>query len=537
MNTWTLLRRLWLRKAVRSFTRGKPEQQLQYVAFALLGAMVFSGALWLASLLFGGLRFAQMEEGAPAIVASVYTAAALMLIFVGMGTAVHTLYLSRDLQMLMSMPISPRTILSYKFLEILLGDVVVFCLLGLPVLVAYALVHGAGPLFYILVLPVSACLLTIPTSLSILLVLPAMRLLPVGRAREIVAALSGLVGVGAWTALQVFSRGEAGTGAIQTVRESPASRVPPGAWAADAVVGAATGEWGLLLGGLLPLSICALGLWLGCMAVAQRAYTTGWARTAETGRKVRGRGWARGLFRWLPPGVRAVVTKDLTTLPRDIRQLAGLGSLPFMGLVLAALNRPEGGAGEVFGLGRAAPYLLAAGFAATSTMQLGLMSIGGEGRTYWVLAASPLGVRQIILGKWISAFTVGTVSVLLGATAASVFGFYAPGLALGIALGILAAAVLSTYAVGISAAFPRFDWENPKQATSSAGTWLLAGVMMGLLVWAGMMAGLAAALNTLLPLWSAVLVAVLGWVAGAAVPGYALYRTGRSNLEGLEWEF
>lgn len=134
-------------------------------------------------------------------------------------------------------------------------------------------------------------------------------------------------------------------------------------------------------------------------------------------------------------------------------------------------------------------------------------------------------------------FSTGVAATLLGSLCVAIFlGFYLPGLVLGVAAGIVGSAVASLYSVGISALFPRFDWENPNQATSQAAGFLflicLAGFgILGALAWALALAG-----SFLIPFWASITVAAGLWVVCAAIPGYAVYAAGAARLERLDWE-
>jgi hypothetical protein len=121
--------------------------------------------------------------------------------------------------------------------------------------------------------------------------------------------------------------------------------------------------------------------------------------------------------------------------------------------------------------------------------------------------------------------------------AVSIFsGFYLPGLLLGLVAGIVESAIVSLYAVGVAALFPRFDWENPNQASSPVVGVLFLICLAGFAVLTGLAVALALFVSGFLPLWASIAGAVLLWLACAALPGYALYAAGAKRLERLDWE-
>lgn len=541
MSILTLLRQLRLRTFVRSFTHGSGERQLQFVMVAFLGLVAFGGIFGFSLVAFTAMTWtgSSARETGAIVTAIVYQAAAVALVFFGLATAVHTMYLSTDLRLLLSMPIRDRTIFAYKFWELLIGDAGVFLVLGLPILLAWGIAASASPLYYAALLLVTPLVLVLPAGLSLLLMIPLMRLLPAGRAREIIAALSVLAGLGLWSAAQVFTHQGTGTGALRgldSLQQSPIPHVPPGGWAADTLLGAAFLDWGHFFRGLVPLAGTSLAVYACCLVVARWGYATGWARASESGRRVRYGGWARHIFGWLPQDLRAVVVKDLTSFPRDLRQLAGAGSVAIMGTVLALLNRTPEDLHELGSFVGLAPYLTGAGFAAMTTLQFAFGSIGGEGRTYWLYIMAPISTRRLLLAKGLAAFCLGAAAVVLGVSAVSVFNYSTPGLLAGIAAGTLLSAVMAAYAIGIAAIFPRFNWENPKQAVTTAGGFAIIFVLVWLVIVTLLAVVFLFLLNTFLAFWMALLVAVLAWLLGAGGPGIALAAAGSKHLEALEWE-
>lgn len=376
-----------------------------------------------------------------------------------------------------------------------------------------------------------------------MLIMPLMRLLPAGKAKEIAGALGILAGAAFYVVYfwLIDSSGQTNgsrASSLSALAEAPILNVPPGSWASDALAGAAFLEWGRLLAGLLPLSALALVVYAVCLSLTGWAYATGRARAAESGGRVRASsGWIESLLGWLPGDVRAVAVKDLTSLPRDLRRLALL-TFPAAMLVVFFVNVP--GAANAWGSGGfspLAPYLAASSFAVLVSLQGGGQTVGIEGLSYWFLAAAPLSSWRLLVGKWVAISFVGTVAALLGSLGVAVFfGFYLPGLLLGVAAGTVGSAVVSLYSVGISAMFPRFDWENPNQATSQAAGILFLLCLAGFAVLAALVAALAFAVSGFVPFWAAVAVAVLLWTAGGAIPGYAVFSAGAERLKRLDWE-
>lgn len=539
MNAFTLLRRVRLPALGRALSGAHGQQVAQWISVGVLALIVMAGIFGISFFTFsallgieGGGRIGEIA------LATVFTTTVIVEVFFGMTTAVYTLYLARDLPILATMPIPDRTIFAYKYWETLAGNATLFCVLALPFLIAYGLASGASLLYYPMVVLVSILVLMIPTSLSILLVMSVMRVLPGSRAKEVVALVWTLGGVVLWLGYNVLlQRGPGPDSApdLRTLLDRPELLAPPGGWASGALLGAGALDAGRLLGGLLPLAAVAVLACAVCLAIVPAAYAGGWARAAEGGGRARG-GVAARLFGWLPADLCAVVVKDLTTLPRDLRQLAGVGTTAVMGVVLTVLNRPGGelvGAGPLVEL---LPYLAVGALGGIGAAQAATQAIGGEGRAYWMIVAAPIPAGRVLLAKWIGAFCVGLFAAAVGLIAVSFIAFSLPGLLAGLVAGALVAAAISTYSVGVSASFPRFDWENPRYATSTAGGFILALGIFWLVLVTAAAAVAVFLLSTQVPVWAALPAGALVWLLGATIPGAGLLALGHRRLSRLEWE-
>lgn len=102
--------------------------------------------------------------------------------------------------------------------------------------------------------------------------------------------------------------------------------------------------------------------------------------------------------------------------------------------------------------------------------------------------------------------------------------------------GPAAASITSAYSVGISAMFPRFDWENPNQAVTFEGDLLIGLCSFGLFVLSVAAFFLGLFLAAPMPAWAAVAVVALLWMVCASLPAWAAVAAGRARLKRLEWE-
>ena len=545
MGVLTLMRRVRLKTIRRAVTHAEGVRLWQYFSIGLFGIFLGLISFFVSLFMFGPLASMADGELAVRVLAGFCTAAVLALVFTGLATALYTMYLSKDLDLLLSLPIKERTIFAYKFWETLAGNSAFFLTLGVPALIAYGVASGASFLYYLVLPPVAVLLLMIPTGICVLLIMPLMRLIPANRARELVAALGGLLiavfyllwfrfGAGTASAPEPGAAGST-ENALQAALDAPILNVPPGSWISETLTGISTLDPGRLFAGLIPFIALSVGMYVFSLAVSGWAYATGRGRATESGGQVRSTGWAAKLSAPLPQDIRAVVVKDLTSLPRDLRRLVNVVIPVVMGLAFGFFY--FSGGGSVMQVpSQFMPYLTMAGFAAMASMSGPAQSVGGEGRSYWFIVASPISTRRLLAAKWISAVSIGTAATLLGMLVVSlVSGLYLPGLLAGTVAGIVLSAVLDLYTVGVAAMYPRFDWENPNQVVTTAGGFVMMVCLIGLATLGGIVVAIAFGLAMVLPVWLSAIIAGAVWTAAAAAIGYAVFSSGVAQLKHMDW--
>ncbi|HUY25282.1 MAG TPA: hypothetical protein VMV09_08280 [Candidatus Saccharimonadales bacterium] len=385
--------------------------------------------------------------------------------------AVASAYFAKDIEWLLTVPISSRGTLAHRLAsQLVLGVGVGAALLG-PVLVAAAAVTGSLPLLPIAVIGLVA-LLAAPVAVGLLLVVVAVRIVPASRVRDGAAALVCLVGFGlAALGIAGHAQGQGlgwagavnslGSGWMNSVWFPPAwaARVVTMTWRGDAVSAA---MW------LVPLLLLALLTVAGVLWITGPLHREGWARAqlAPPLRRRHSASWRR-----VPPMV-ALLRKDIRNLRRDPVQLSQL-ILP-LALFAVYLLAPQSGAGsrslfQNFPLwyGPLTTSTFASLFVASG---IGLRAVGTEGRQFWCLRSAPLRAWDLLLGKLAlpTLLAVGAGLVLMWA---GELRLHVPLAQMGFSaiLLILCVTGLTALATGLGAIWPRLDWSDPRRAT---GIWL-----------------------------------------------------------------
>jgi hypothetical protein len=167
---------------------------LNIFVFGLLGVLLIfvSGAVGLGS---GSLlkRYPelQFESLLPGLI---LTAIALLLLISSFGLALGSLFFSRDLDLLMSAPVSRRAVFISKILSGFTTYYLLVFVLALPALVTYGIGLSYGLFYYILMLIAVLGTPLLPAGLGALLVLLVARVAPVRRVREVLGLVAALFG-------------------------------------------------------------------------------------------------------------------------------------------------------------------------------------------------------------------------------------------------------------------------------------------------------------------------------------------------------
>ncbi|HUP00462.1 MAG TPA: hypothetical protein VM737_02950 [Gemmatimonadota bacterium] len=483
--------------------------------------------------------------------------------FSALITALSQCFLAHDLSLLVVAPVTLRRLFCAKFFEVAGFASWTAVFLALPVWVAYGVVFDAGPAYYLSLIAAVALCVVITAAVGLMVAVALVNLFPARRARDLLSlvALVGLVGVVILLRAvkpEEFVRPEDfGTWAEYLVSLSnPMLPWLPSYWAARAL-GEILGlyhtiHWDavILYGGLLAAG--AVVSLLAAAGVFREMFRTGFSKSQEAARaKWTRQSWWQGAVRVLsrpfPSRMRALIIKDISTFFREPSQWSQLFLL--MAVIAVYLYNfrvlpldPAGGTGYFLRNLLAFLNVALVGLVATAlAARFILPGVSMEGNTLWVLRSSPLTVPELLWAKFWGGFlplvVVAELLVVLSNTLLDTTMFL--GVLSVTAILFLSAAIVGL-AVGLGAAYPRFDAADSAQvATSYAG--FLFMVLSALLV-------LTSVTVLAWPVYHSFRAAWLGWGMGArewvglvggmsAVAGlstiaiYAAMRTGCRRLE------
>ncbi len=482
-------------------------QAVREAPIRIATAVVLVGLIWLG--LFGLFRmvFAQLERTpleatvAVPLVFNFFFASMLVLLAFSNAIIVHgALFGKTESPYLLTLPIAPLDVVTFKYLECLVLSSWSLVLLGLPMMFAMA-VTSQQWLCYALFVAFFLAFIPIPGALGLILAFGVARFFP-RKALRVVTILSAvllvMVAVAAVRALRLGDTAtEVWLRAFLMRMSFVQSALLPNNWVAAGIDHAAHGRFDL---GLLYLSVTAANAfflsWIAVRLVSRHLDAAYDRATSGRGGALRRTapasggicGWA---FWYLPLPLRLVAAKDLRTFIRDPAQWSQLTIL-FGLLVLYLANMPtlrlEFSASGWFlfipFLNLCAVSLILATF--TCRFVFPLVSL--EGQKLWLMGVLPMSRGRILWAKLAFSMTV-TLAVALSAMtlAAYMLNLGTVWASIHLMVTIAVCFGLCAFSVGIGARMPMFHEVSSARIASGLGgtTNLLASVAMVCVVLTG----------------------------------------------------
>lgn len=416
----------------------------------------------------------------------VFLVATVLLFSSSLTAAIGAFFTDLDLDIYHSAPRAKMRIALARWGKTLAQASAVIYLFLVPLVLAFGQHYRKPESFYAIVLLNMAVLLTIPVSLSSLIILLLVRWFPVRRVHQIVATLAVLVLTLVVVAFRM-SRPERFFGAIDTddVRrvlqsiELPAMSIYPSSTLAALLTEASPAVFAPRIW------ITALVVFAAFAMVARSSYFIAFVRARESmapmalGAASTTRVIDRLLAR-ADPHLRALLAKEVRTIGRDVAQWSQvflMAALLFIYLYNIRML-PLGGDARATLVAYA--NLGMAGFVlAAICLRFAYPSVSTEGKAFWIVQTAPVSYRQFLRVKVVvyaapltlfSLFITAFANILLDANPA-VWAFTMVGAS-------LLAVTLVSLGVGMGALSPQFNIENPLQVGLSLGGFAYMAISM-----------------------------------------------------------
>ena len=433
-----LVRLRWL-IFITGFRHAKPLRKLLYLAFGILILAAILGTYLLTGYLLGLLNSPAIKESGinldtlvNSIPPLVISGAFMGILLLSFGLLLQALYLAMDMDFLLSAPIPIRAIFLTKLLQAILPNVILIMIFGLPVLFRLGVTNGYNILYFIMACVVLVFLSLTAAGISSILVMAVVHFLPAKRVAEILTFVGAIFFM---VCSQLGNLTGVSSGLLTPEKVTRGAQVLsnlnniwfPLAWGGRGLVDIGEGRW---LSGLFFLAL-TLGLagsifWLA-LNLAERLYHSGWSsiRVSIQPKKnhhfvihiARDIKHATIFRRILPPQVWAILNKDFISLRRDLRNTSRMVmplimGIVFMVMMLRAGGKPPSGmekapellvnlmqSAEVYG-----SMLIPMFVGSTLILNLALISFSIEGKSYWIMKASPVTAQKQLIAKFLASY-------------------------------------------------------------------------------------------------------------------------------------
>ncbi len=493
--------------AVRNrYKRLAPGDGLKTAVLALLG-LAFWAFLFVVS--YRVLGYFRTIEGLGDLLALRLLSMVLLtffsiLVFSNIVTSLSTYYLSGELDILLSAPVTIENIFRAKFTETLIDSSWMTLIYGLPVFIAYGTVFNASLSYYIGLVLTLIPFLLIPASAGIVVTMLLVNAFPARRAKDIIVLLGLLFFVVMYILFRMLRPEklvdpDAFPSIVQylTALRAPVSPLLPSSWATEVLSPLLRRTGGdslfyLLMLWSTGLAGIVIGEWL-CLKI----YYAGWSRSQE-GRKApisRSR-VADAVFTAVAcpfrGKLRAIVLKDIKLFFRDTSQWSQLFLLLALMIVyiysfrLLPLERAQM---PSFFLQNLISFLNLGmvGFVTASVaVRFVFPAISLEGSSFWIIRSAPLSIKDFLWAKFWSSFlpllVLSELLIILSNILLKVTPFM---MVIGVVTVFMMTFGITSLGIGLGALFPKFKHDNVAQIPTGFGGivyMLLAMLFIGIVI-------------------------------------------------------
>jgi len=408
----------------------------------------------------------------------------VLLMFSSILTSLSKLYLSRDLLLVHSLPVSSHKIFTARWIDSTVDSSWMVIIYTLPVFISYGIVYRSGFFFYLDMFIVLMSLSITASALSSLLVMCAVIVVPANRMRSVFIFISLFFFVVLYIAIR-FLKPELlvdpeifdSVLVYITALKTPSSPFLPTTWAFDSIKAVLIGSVADgMFHAIVSLSFTGT-LVFAIIIVADSIYFKGFSKTQSAQVRLIKQSWiGSNLFKFLPGQVRALAVKEIKTFFRDQTQWSQLFLIAAL-VVIYIYNFNvlpiEKSPIKTIYLQNLLSFLnmgLALFVLTAITGRFAYPAVSSERNAFWIVKSAPGTIKKFLWVKFfiyyfplliLAEILIIVTNILLNVTVfmmilsiVTVF-FLVPGI---VAMGI-----------GLGAAYPDFKAENPTQTVTSFG--------------------------------------------------------------------
>ncbi len=477
-----------LRPRILSFRNAKNKSAARLLVFGGLGA-AFWGGIFTVSLRI--LDYFQSIEELGDILAwkllsMVIIICFSLLIFSSILTALSKLYLSKDLMLVHALPVPARTIFLARWVESAADSSWMIIIFTLPVLASYGIIFSGGPWYYLLILVVMLFLSAIASVISAIVVMITVIIIPPGRIKSVFIFLGLLLFLLLYMAFRLIRPErlvdpEAFSTALTylSVMETPSSPLLPTTWAFDAIMKALTGRDGNAAIDIFLLMAFAGFMISVAVIIANAFYARGVSKSQTARKTLFGRRSLNLLPRilfFLPRPVQAYTIKEIKTFFRDQTQWSQIfliGALIVIYIYNFKVLPLERSPMPTIYLQNLLSFLnmgLAAFVLTAVAGRFAYPAVSTEGEAFWLVRAAPIGIRAFLWIKFFIYFVPLLILTQILIVATNLLLQVTPFMmVLSVITMMLVVPSVVALGIGLGAAYPDFNAENPTQVVTGFG--------------------------------------------------------------------
>lgn len=482
--------------------RNKDQSRIRIALFALAGLIFWLGAF---AIFFRVLTYFQSVQDFGNILAMKLLSMMIitfftLLLFSSIINSLSHMYLSRDLPLLHSMPVSIRHLFMSRWLGSVFDSSWMVVVFSLPVFLSYGLVFKAGLLFYVLSLGAIIFLCLMACGLSSLVVVLGAAILPAGKIRTLFVILGVVLAILLIIVMRLIRpeqlvNPDSFASVVLYLNSMQALSLPylPTTWITDVVRLALTAEW---KSSLFHLALCGsfvLSLVFFNETAAGAFYFRGFSRAQTTSRRFftpfsfRGHNW-ESLLQFMTRPAKAFAVKEIRTFFRDSTQWPQLFLICALIVVylynFSVLPLDKSPIKTIY-LQNVFSFLnmgLAAFVLSAIAARFVFPAVSQEGEAFWIIQAAPVSLKIFLWIKFflyyvplliLSELLIVATNLLLNVTPFMMF------LSM-LTIFFLVPAIIGL-AVGLGARYPDFKSENPALSVTSFGGVLFMLLSFGLI--------------------------------------------------------
>ncbi len=412
----------------------------------------------------------------------------VLLLFSNIINCLSHLYLSQDLPLLHSLPVSSKDIFLSRWAISAFDSSWMIVAFSLPVFLSYGLIYKAPAIYYIIFFANMLFLCLIASALSGMLVLFGAKILPAGRIRTILIFLGAVMVIILILALRLTRPEQlvnpdsfASVVVYLNSLQTPNSPILPTTWVSDAMIAALRNEpYTYFLNFALSVTFALMLIFLNSIT-SQKIYFTGFSKSQTTPRrlfnplKYKGFHW-ENILNFLPRESKAFAVKEIRTFFRDSSQWPQLFLMAALIVIylynFSALPLDNAPIKTIY-LQNIFSFLnigLVASVLSAISARFVFPAVSMEGEAFWIVLAAPVKIKNFL---WIKFFLYYIPLMILAEVLIVV-----SNLLLKVSSFMMILSIITTFflvpavlglATGIGAIYADFKSENPANTVTSFG--------------------------------------------------------------------